>query len=129
MENFPEEFLYSESHEYVSVDGNVATIGITDYAAEQLGDIVYVELPKVGSLYTVGDSFGVIESVKSVSDLYSPITGKILEVNEALQDHPEMITESPYERGWIVKIEIDDKSELENLMKAEDYASFVSTLK
>lgn len=129
MENFPEEFLYSESHEYISVEGKIATVGVTDYAAEQLGDIVYVELPEVGAIYTVGDSFGVIESVKSVSDLYAPLTGKVLEVNEALQDHPEMVTESPYERGWIVKFEIDDPSELENLMKAEDYGSFVSTLK
>lgn len=129
MENFPEEFLYSESHEYISVEGKVATVGVTDYAAEQLGDIVYVELPEVGAIYTVGDSFGVIESVKSVSDLYAPLTGKVLEVNEALQDHPEIVTESPYERGWIVKFEIDDPSELENLMKAEDYGSFVSTLK
>jgi len=129
MENFPEEFLYSESHEYVSVEGKVATVGITDYAAEQLGDIVYIELPKVGNIYTVGDSIGVIESVKSVSDLYAPVTGKVIEVNEALQDHPEIITESPYERGWIAKFEIDDFSELDNLIKAEDYSSFVSTLK
>jgi glycine cleavage system H protein len=129
MENFPEEFLYSESHEYVSVEGKVATVGITDYAAEQLGDIVYIELPKVGTIYTVGDSIGVIESVKSVSDLYAPVTGKVIEVNEALQDHPEIITESPYERGWIAKFEIDDFSELDNLIKAEDYSSFVSTLK
>jgi glycine cleavage system H protein len=129
MENFPEEFLYSESHEYVLIEGKIATVGVTDYAAEQLGDIVYVELPELGAIYTVGDSFGVIESVKSVSDLYAPLTGKVIEVNESLQDHPEIVTESPYERGWIVKFEIDDTSELENLMKAEDYASFVSTLK
>lgn len=128
MENYPEEFLYSESHEYILVEGNIATIGITDYAAEKLGDIVYIELPKVGEIYTAGDSFGVIESVKSVSDLYAPLTGKILEVNEALEDNSEIISESPYERGWIAKIEIDDTSELGNLMKAEDYESFVSTI-
>jgi glycine cleavage system H protein len=128
MEDFPQELKYSESHEYVLVEGNVATIGITDYAAEQLGDIVYVELPKVGDTLTSGDSFGVIESVKAVSDLYLPVNGKVVGINENLTEHPELLTEDPYERGWIVKLELDDPLEAEDLMDAEAYAAFVSTL-
>jgi glycine cleavage system H protein len=128
MEDYPQELKYSESHEYVFVEGNTATIGITDYAAEQLGDIVYVELPKVGDTLTSGDSFGVIESVKAVSDLYLPINGKVVAINENLVEHPELLTEDPYERGWIVKIEMDDTSEAEDLMDAEAYGAFVSTL-
>lgn len=127
MENFPEELKYTDSHEYVMVEDNIATIGITDYAAEKLGDIVYVELPRVGDVFTTGQSFGVIESVKSVSDLYSPVSGKVVEVNETLSDHPEAITEDSYERGWIVKIEMEDPTEAEGLMDSDTYSSHVST--
>lgn len=127
MENFPEELKYTDSHEYIMIEGNIATIGITDYAADKLGDIVYVELPKIGDVFTTGQSFGVIESVKSVSDLYAPISGKVVEINESLVDHPESITEDAYERGWIVKIEMDDPTEAEGLMDADNYSSHVST--
>lgn len=127
MENFPEELKYTDSHEYIMVEGNIATIGITDYAADKLGDIVYVELPKVGDVFTTGQSFGVIESVKSVSDLYAPVSGKVVEINESLLDHPESITEDAYERGWIVKIEMDDPTEAEGLMDSDNYSSHVST--
>ena len=128
MEEFPQELKYSESHEYVLIEGNKATIGITDYAAEQLGDIVYVEMPKVGDIFTNGDSFGVIESVKAVSDLYIPVSGKVVAINENLVERPEILTEDPYEKGWIVKLEMEDVSEVEDLMSAESYGNFVSTL-
>ncbi len=127
MESFPQELKYTDSHEYVMVEGNIATIGITDYAAEKLGDIVYVELPKVGDIFTTGQSFGVIESVKSVSDLYAPVGGKVVAVNESLSEHPESITEDSYERGWIVKIEMEEPIEAEGLMNSETYSSHVST--
>lgn len=127
MDSFPQELKYTDSHEYVSVEGNIATIGITDYAAEKLGDIVYVELPRVGDVFIAGQSFGVIESVKSVSDLYAPIGGKVVAVNDSLSDHPELITEDSYERGWILKIEMEDAIEAEGLMNSDTYASHVTT--
>ena len=127
MDSFPQELKYTDSHEYVLVEGNIATIGITDYAAEKLGDIVYVELPRVGDVFTAGQSFGVIESVKSVSDLYAPIGGKVVAVNDSLSDHPELITEDSYERGWILKIEMEDAIEAEGLMNSDTYASHVTT--
>ena len=128
MGDFPLEFKYSESHEYVKADGNVLTIGITDYAAEQLGDIVYVELPKVGTILAIGSSFGVVESVKAVSDLYMPVSGKIIEINESLSDNPEILTEDAFEKGWMIKVEVDDLSEFDSLMSASAYGNFVSSL-
>lgn len=128
MGDFPLEFKYSESHEYVKVDGNVVTIGITDYAADQLGDIVYVELPKVGSTLAIGSSFGVVESVKAVSDLYMPVSGKVIEINEALSDNPEILTEDAYDNGWMIKVELDDPLEVDALMSSSAYKNFVSTL-
>jgi len=127
-QSFPEELRYSETHEFVSVEGKIATIGVTDYAVEQLGDIVYIELPKVGDAFTTGDNFGVIESVKAVSDLYIPISGKVVEVNETLSEKPELLNEDPYERGWMLKIELDEAHEVEDLMISKDYTNFVSTL-
>ena len=128
MGDFPLEFKYSESHEYVKADGNVLTIGITDYAAEQLGDIVYVELPKVGTILAIGSSFGVVESVKAVSDLYMPVSGRIIEINESLSDNPEILTEDAFEKGWMIKVEVDDLSEFDSLMSASAYGNFVSSL-
>lgn len=125
MGKFPSEFKYSESHEYVSINGTIATIGITDYATEQLGDVVYVELPKVGDNLTKDSTFGVVESVKAVSDLYLPVTGKVLEVNETLSDNPELLTEEPYGRGWIVRVEMGDDYETKELMDAAAYEEFV----
>lgn len=127
MDSFPQELKYTDSHEYVLVEGNIATIGITDYAAEKLGDIVYVELPRIGDVFTAGQSFGVIESVKSVSDLYAPVGGKVVAVNDSLSDHPELITDDSYERGWILKIEMEDAIEAEGLMNSDTYASHVTT--
>ena len=118
-----ENLLYSNDHEWIKVEGNEAYIGITDHAQHQLGEIVYVELPQVDDELNAGDVFGVIESVKAASDSYLPISGKVVEVNEALDDSPQLINEDPYE-NWIVKIEIADKSELEKLMDAKAYEEF-----
>src|SRR5574337_477066 len=115
---FPEDLKYSKEHEWVLVEGNVATVGITDYAQDQLGDIVFVELPAVGDKVSKEDAFGVVESVKAVSDIYAPISGKVLEVNDDLPENPEMLNEDPYGDGWIIKIEMNDPEELQDLMTA-----------
>ncbi|MGF7060291.1 glycine cleavage system protein GcvH [Brassicibacter mesophilus] len=120
-----EGLLYSNDHEWIKVEGNEAYIGITDHAQHQLGEIVYVELPQVDDELNAGDVFGVIESVKAASDSYLPISGKVVGVNEALDDSPQLINEDPY-ANWVVKIEIADKSELENLMDAKAYEEFCS---
>lgn len=119
--NLPNDLLYSKEHEWVKVKGNTALIGITDFAQSELGDIVYVELPKVGATIQKGEPFGSVESVKTVSELYAPINGKVISVNEALGDSPEEINDSPYEDGWMIEVEIADESELKNLLSAEQY--------
>ncbi len=123
---FPEDFKYSKEHEWVLVEGNVATIGITDYAQDQLGDIVFVELPAIGDKVSKEDAFGVVESVKAVSDIYAPVSGKVLEVNDDLPDNPEMINEDPYGDGWMIKIEISDVDELQDLMSSTEYEEYVA---
>lgn len=115
--------LYSNDHEWVRVEGEKAYIGITDYAQHALGEIVYVELPTVGDELNTGDVFGVIESVKAASDSYLPVSGKVLEVNEALSDSPQLINEDPYE-SWIVAVEVTDKASLDNLMNEQEYKDF-----
>ena len=105
---FPDDLKYSKEHEWVLVEGGVATIGITDYAQEQLGDIVFVELPAIGDKVSKEDAFGVVESVKSVNDVYAPISGKVLEVNDDLPENPEMVNDDPYGDGWMIKIELTD---------------------
>ncbi|HYE82288.1 MAG TPA: glycine cleavage system protein GcvH [Clostridia bacterium] len=117
--------LYSDDHEWVRVEGGKAYIGITDYAQHALGEIVYVELPAVGDELNAGDVFGVIESVKAASDSYLPVSGTVLEVNEALSDSPQLINEDPYE-NWIVLVEITDKATLDNLMNEQEYKDFCS---
>jgi glycine cleavage system H protein len=114
----PEELEYTRSHEWVRTEDDTATIGITDYAQEELGDIVYVELPEQGDSFDAGDSFGAIESVKAVSDLYTPVGGEVVEVNEALNDSPEKINEDPYGDGWIVKLRVSEEGDL---LSASDY--------
>ncbi len=114
---------YSKDHEWVKVDGNKALIGITDYAQHALGEIVYVELPEMGTEYKAGDVFCVIESVKAAADSYTPVSGKVVEVNEELEDSPQLLNEGPFD-NWIVAIEMDDPSELENLMDEEAYKIF-----
>lgn len=123
--DFPEELKYTEEHEWVLVEDDVATIGITDFAQEQLGDVVFVELPEVGDSFDVGKSFGVVESVKAVSDVYAPVSGEVVEINEELPDEPEILNNSPYEDGWMVKIRLADAAELDDLMDAAAYQEFV----
>ena len=117
----PEDLLYTESHEWVREQGSLATVGITDFAQSQLKDIVYVEMPEIGAKFKKGDTLGVVESVKTVADLYSPLTGKIVETNATLKDHPQYVNEDPYGTGWIVKIEIENKDELKGLLSAKNY--------
>ncbi len=118
---YPEDLLYTENHEWIRADNGTGTVGISNYAVEQLGDLVFVELPEEGDEFGQGDSFGVIESVKAVADFYMPVGGEITEVNEELLDAPEVISEDPYGDGWIIKVDIADESELDDLMNSEDY--------
>ncbi len=118
---FPEDLLYTESHEWVNNAGNQMTIGLTDYAQCQLKDIVYVEIPEVGSEFKKGDSIGVVESVKTVADIYSPVAGKVIDGNTTLKDHPQFVNEDPYGKGWLVKMEIQDKEELKELLSSKAY--------
>jgi len=124
--NFPKELRYSEEHEWVRVEGNKAYIGITDFAQSELGDIVFVELPEEGEDVEQDQPFGSVESVKTVSELYAPISGKVLQVNTELEDAPELVNSSPYEQAWMIVVEISDESELEKLMSAEEYQNLVS---
>jgi len=119
--NFPEGLFYTESHEWVRDEGSQVTIGLTDYAQSQLKDIVYVELPEIGPEFKKGESIGVVESVKTVADVFSPITGKVVETNLALKDHPEFINVDPYGKGWIFKMETQDKEELKGLLSSKVY--------
>ena len=122
----PKELLYTEEHEWILVDDNIATIGITDYAQGELGDIVFVELPNIGDEVKQMDTFGTIEAVKAVSDLFSPVSGKVVGVNDLLQDRPEIINQSPYDEGWMIKVELSDKAELKSLLSAEAYKQQIS---
>jgi glycine cleavage system H protein len=114
----PGDLQYTKSHEWVRVEDGVATVGITDHAQDELGDVVFVELPEMGATLAAGDSFGAVESVKAVSDLYAPVGGEVVEVNSALEDSPEKINEDPYGEGWILKLQISDEGDL---LSAADY--------
>ena len=118
---FPEKLLYTDTHEWVKNEGNQVTVGLTDYAQNQLKDIVYVELPKIGAGFNKGESIGVVESVKTAADLFSPVTGKVTETNVTLKDSPQFINEDPYGKGWILKMELRDKGELKGLLTSEAY--------
>jgi len=122
---FPKELRYSQEHEWVAVEENIATIGITDYAQEQLGDVVYVELPEVGTQVTKDEAFGVVESVKAVSDVYAPVSGTVTEINIPLPDSPETINEDPYGDAWMIRVDMSDPGEVEDLMTAAQYKKFV----
>jgi glycine cleavage system H protein len=126
MSNVPSELKFLSSHEWVAVDGDVATIGVSDHAQELLGDLVFVELPEVGSAVIAGDTVAVIESVKAASDTYAPITGEIIEVNSELEDSPERINDDPYGDGWMYKIKMDDQGELGDLLNAESYSEAIA---
>jgi glycine cleavage system H protein len=117
----PSDLKYSEKHEWVRLEGEVAIVGVTDFAQKQLTDIVFVELPSKGKKVEKGKAMAVIESVKSVSDVFSPVNGEVLETNEGLSDNPDIINKDPYGEGWIAKIKVDDKSQLNSLMSAEEY--------
>jgi len=123
---FPEDVKYTKEHEWLLVEGNNAIVGITDYAQDRLGDVVYVELPAVGDKMSREDAFGVVESVKAVSDIYAPVSGKVIEVNDDLPDNPHMINEDPYGDGWLIKVEMTDPEEVEELMTAEEYKEYVA---
>jgi glycine cleavage system H protein len=118
---FPENLLYTESHEWVRVEGKTLTIGITDYAQSQLKDVVYVELPEIGLEFKKGESIGSVESVKTLADIYSPITGKVVETNAALREHPQYVNEDPFGKGWIAKMAIQNPEELKALLSVKDY--------
>jgi len=122
----PEDLRYSEEHEWVRMEGDVATIGITAYAQDSLGDVVFVELPKVGTPLGAGDGFGVVESVKAVSDVYSPVPGEVIEVNSALETAPEQVNSAPYQDGWMIRIRVTDTSALDKLMDAAAYSAFTA---
>ena len=122
---YPEELKYDETHEWAKVEGNVAAVGITNHAQSELGDIVYLELPEVGAEVSAGDSFGVVESVKAASDIYAPLSGKVAEVNQAVVEDPAVVNRDCYGGGWLVKIEMKDPSEVENLKTAAEYKDFI----
>jgi glycine cleavage system H protein len=123
---FPEELKYTEEHEWVMVEEDLAVVGITDFAQDALGDVVFVELPEVGTAVEAGKAFGVVESVKAVSDVYAPLTGTIEEINDDLIDAPEIINTSPYEDGWMVKIRMAEASDADELMDAEAYQALIA---
>lgn len=125
--NTPNELRYSEEHEWVKVEDGKARVGITDFAQSELGDIVFVELPQVGDEVTANEPFGSVESVKTVSELYAPISGKVVEVNGELEDSPELVNESPYEKAWMIVIEPSDLSEIDNLLTAEQYNEMIES--
>ncbi|HMB15340.1 MAG TPA: glycine cleavage system protein GcvH [Pelovirga sp.] len=124
--DFPDELKYTEEHEWVAIEEDVATIGISDFAQSQLGDVVFVELPEVGDDLEAGKPFGVVESVKAVSDIYSPLSGEVVEINEELPDAPEILNTSPYEDGWLIKIRLSNPQELDDLLDATAYQELVA---
>ncbi len=123
--NLPEDLKYTKEHEWITTEGNILTIGITDYAQDSLGDIVYLELPEEGGTVAKDDTFGVVESVKAVSDLYSPATGEVVEVNDALVDSPEVINDDPYGEAWMIKVQVDGPGAITDTMTAEEYKKYV----
>ena len=125
MSSFPDNLKYSKDHEWVKVDGGASTMGITAFAVEQLGDIVFVDLPKSGAEVVANTACGAVESTKATSDIFSPVTGKIVDVNAELSDSPELVNQDPYEKGWMLKIELADPKELDGLMDAARYAEHV----
>jgi glycine cleavage system H protein len=122
---YPQDLRYLDSHEYVRLDGDIATIGISEFAVDQLGDIVFLELPEINDVITLNDQFGTIESVKAVEHLNSPISGTVIERNQAVIDSPEDIAEDPYREGWLIKVRINDAAEIEDAMTADEYRALV----
>lgn len=127
MTTYPEQFLYSKEHEWVRVEGEEAVVGITHFAQDELGDVVFVELPKPGDTVAANDEIGTIESVKAVAEIYTPVSGEILAVNEVAETKPEILNEDPHGDGWLVRIRLSAPAELEGLMSAEEYQAFTSS--
>ena len=123
--NHPKNLMYTSEHEWVEISGNIATIGITDFAQSELGDIIFLEFPAIGGNFSNGDIFGTIEAVKTVSDMYMPLTGKVIEVNEDLNDTPEQVNEDPYKNGWMVKIKLKDDANQSQLLDAKSYIELI----
>ncbi len=126
--HFPEDLKYTKEHEWIKIENDEGVIGITDYAQDQLGDIVYVELPEAGETFNAMESFGSIDSVKTSSELYIPVSGEVIEVNEDVIDRPELVNEDPYGKGWLIKIRITNPEELKNLLDASAYRTFIENL-
>lgn len=124
MANVPEDLHYSKDHEWIRVEGDTGTIGITDHAQHALGDVVYVELPKTGESFSANEAFGSVESVKAVSEIFTPVSGQITEVNEALQDEPEKVNNDPYGDGWLIRINMSNRGEIDSLLSAAEYEDF-----
>ncbi|MBP6002913.1 MAG: glycine cleavage system protein GcvH [Pyrinomonadaceae bacterium] len=128
MSNIPENLRYSKDHEFVGVDGDVATIGITDYAQHSLGDVVYIDMPRVGDKFAAHESFGSVESVKAVSEIFLPVAGEVVEVNDGLNDTPEAVNNDPYGAGWMVKIKMDNPGEADAMLSAVEYEEYLTTV-
>ena len=126
MANIPENLRYSKDHEWVSVDGDTATIGITDYAQHSLGDVVYIDLPRAGDKFAGHESFGSVESVKAVSEVFTPIAGEVVEVNDSINDTPENVNGDPYGAGWFIKVKMENPLEADGLMSGEEYEEYLS---
>mgnify|MGYP006093234161 CR=1 FL=1 len=124
--NVPDDLLYTDEHEWVKIDEATATIGVTDYAQGELGDIVFIEFPDLNLNFTKGESIGTIEAVKTVSDIYMPLSGKVLELNDQLNDNPEIVNDNPFDNGWIIKLQITNIDEISKLMSSEEYKVFIS---
>jgi glycine cleavage system H protein len=122
---YPQEFLYTKEHEWIRVDESIGTIGITEYAQKELGDIVFVELPKVGDHVTAGESFGTVESVKAVSEIYSPVNGEVTAANAKVQANPEMLNADPHGEAWLIRARLSDRREIEGLMTADEYEAYL----
>ena len=125
--NIPEELKYTKEHEWVKIEDNIATIGITDFAQGELGDIVYLEIDSLDSEIALNEVFGTVEAVKTVSDLFMPVGGKVIEMNSTLEDRPELVNEDPYGEGWIIKIDISDLSEVDSLLSPEEYKNMIAS--
>jgi glycine cleavage system H protein len=124
---YPSEYLYSREHEWVRVDDDVCVLGITEFAQAELGEVVFVELPEIGQVFDTGDELGTIESVKAVAEVYTPVAGEVIEVNEAVTDDPELLNEDPHGEGWLIKIRFSSASDLKDLMNAEQYEEYVKS--
>jgi len=126
---YPQELLYTKEHEWIRVDEEIGTIGITDYAQHELGDVVYVELPKVGEHITASEAFGTIESVKAVSEIYAPVDGEVVGINAKLQNNPELVNTDPHGEAWLVRVRLSNRADTDKLMSAEDYEAYIKEKK